>query len=93
MPHDGCVTPLEAAYCDCLAANRLNLSRFYDGFVLAEQLFELLERGGGPPTLGVLGGTFIQFRTIAAKEGAMNIFHFGNTLLAIKRQIPLCPSS
>lgn len=87
------MSPAEMAFCQCLAANRSNLGSFCEAFSTAAQLFELLERGGGPPSAGVLGGPFIQFRIIAAKESAMNIFHFGNTLDAIKKQIPRCPTS
>ncbi len=71
--------------------NRANLSRFLEEFEISVALFELLERGGGPPSRGVLGGLFINYRIIAARDGAMNIFHFGCSLETIKKQLPACP--
>jgi hypothetical protein len=93
MTQDTLLTPEETEICGCVADNRLMLSNFFDKFVLAVQLFELLERGGGPPTVGVFGGIFSQFRVIAAKEGAMNIYHFRCTLDAIRKQIGRCPTT
>jgi hypothetical protein len=72
--------------------NRLNLVRFLDEFQKSVALFELLERGGGPPSVGVFGGPFIHYRMIAARDGALNIFHFGCSLEAIKKQLPKCAS-
>ncbi|WP_147283735.1 hypothetical protein [Bosea caraganae] len=81
----------EDAFCDCVSANRLNLQRFLDEFVETVQLFELLERGGGPPSVGVFGGVFIKFRIIAAKQGALSLFHFKNSLEALREYIYRCP--
>jgi hypothetical protein len=82
----------EKAACDCISMNRMNLHRFLSEFQTSVALFELLERGGGPPSIGVFGGVFIQYRIIAARDGALNIFHFGCSLEAIKKQLPMCPS-
>src|SRR4051812_12686370 len=71
----------------CIAVNRLNLSRFFEEFQRSVRLFELLERGGGPPSAGVLGGEFIHYRIIAARDGALNIFHFGCALEAVRKQL------
>jgi hypothetical protein len=55
-------------------------------------LFELLERGGGPPSVGVFGGVFSLYRMIAARDGALNIYHFGRSLAAIRNQLGACRS-
>jgi hypothetical protein len=91
MTDDAPLAPEEEEICGCVAANRMNLHRFLGEFTLAVQLFELLERGGGPPSVGVSGGVFIQFRMIAAKEGALSIYHFGNSLGALRKQVVMCP--
>ena len=76
----------------CITVNRFYLTRFLEEFQNSVLLFEFLERGGGPPSVGVFGGIFIHYRIIAARDGAMNIFHFGCSLEAIKRQLPKCAS-
>ena len=77
---------------ECVSSNRLNLGRFLDEFQRSVRLFELLERGGGPPSVGVFGGEFVQFRMIAAKDGALNVYHFGCSLRALRAQLPTCPT-
>jgi hypothetical protein len=72
--------------------NKANLTRFLDEFRMSVALFELLERGGGPPSVGVFGGEFMNYRMIAARDGALNIFHFGCSLEALKKQLARCPS-
>ena len=74
----------------CLSQNRSNLHHFAEAFVRSVELFELMERGGGPPSQGVLGGAYIQYRIIAAKDGALNIFHFSCSLAAVRHQLPSC---
>ena len=86
-PHDD----RERAWSQCVRFSRMNLGRFLEDFQRSVQLFELLERGGGPPTVGVFGGIFIQFRIIAARDGAMNLFHFRTSLKGMTEQIPHCP--
>lgn len=70
----------------------MNLRHFAEEFQRSVALFELLECGGGPPSVGVFGGEFIYYRIISARDGALNIYHFGCSLEAIKRQLPTCPS-
>lgn len=91
MAQDASLSPEEEEVCGCVSVNRMNLSSFLEDFALAVQLFDLLERGGGPPSVGVFGGVFINYRMIAAKEGAMNIFHFRCSLEALRRQVVMCP--
>jgi len=76
---------------NCVLINRANLTHFLNEFQISVALFELLERGGNP-SAGVFGGVFIQYRIIAARDGALNIFHFGCSLDAIKKQLPRSPS-
>ncbi len=91
MTDDDLLSPEEEEICLCVSANRLNLAGFVKSFVQAIQLFDLLERGSGPPSVGVFGGIFIEYRIIAAKEGAMNIYHFGCTPDALRHQVGRCP--
>lgn len=93
MAHNAPLSPEEEEICACVSINRLNLQRFVGDLAVAVQLFELLERGGGPPSVGVFGGVFIQYRIIAAKEAALNIYHFGNSLDALRRQVYICPTT
>lgn len=81
----------ESAY-QRVIANRSNLLRFLESFEVSVSLFEFLERGGHPPTAGVLGGDFIQWRIVAARDGALNIYHFGCSLKALKQQLWHCPT-
>lgn len=92
------LSPEEEDACLCVGSNRANLGRFIDEFSLAVLLFEVLlfeflERGGGPPSVGVFGGVFVQFRIVAAKEGALAIFHFAETLRALRKMLPMCPTA
>ncbi|MGY5805245.1 hypothetical protein ACXHMN_28210 [Rhizobium sp. LEGMi12c] len=82
----------EAQIFDCIKINQLNLSRFLQDFQHSTSLFELLERGGGPPNVGVFGGVFINYRIIAAKDAAMNLYHFRCSLDAIIKQSKFVPS-
>jgi hypothetical protein len=76
----------DRALYQCIGMNRANLSTFADNFQRSVSLFELLERGGGPPSTGVFGGVFIFYRIIAARDGALNLFHFRCSLEAFRRQ-------
>jgi hypothetical protein len=81
---------------DCVILNRMNLFRFIEDFKTSVELFELLEPGGGPPSDGVPGGRvpggeFHNYQIIAARDGALNIYHFGCCLNAIKKQVPASP--
>lgn len=82
----------EAEIFNCIKINQLNLSRFLEDFQHSTSLFELLERGGGPPNVGVFGGVFINYRIIAAKDAAMNLYHFRCSLKAIVEQSKFVPS-
>ncbi|MEQ1651901.1 MAG: hypothetical protein ABL897_05380 [Hyphomicrobium sp.] len=92
MTHADKLTAAELAAYNCAVINRMNLSRFVIDFQTSVDLFELLERGGGPPTVGIFGGAFTYYRMIAAKDGAMNIYHFGCSLEAIRHQLSACRS-
>lgn len=81
----------QAAY-DCVVMNRAGLFRFLMEFQQSVALFEFLERGGGPPSVGVFGGVFINWRMIAAREGALSIYHFGCALSAVRHQLAACNS-
>jgi hypothetical protein len=59
----------------------LNLRHFSENFQISVALFEFLERGGGAPSVGVLGGIFTNYRIIAARDGALNIYHFKCSLV------------
>jgi hypothetical protein len=76
----------------CISINRANLSRFVMDFANSIELFEFLERGGRPKSAGVLGGQFAKWRIIAARDGALNTYHFGCSLKAIQKQLPTCPT-
>lgn len=93
MTDDAPLSPHEEDICACVRMNRVNLQTFLGNFAYAAQLFQLLERGGGPPQVGVFGGVFIQFRIIAAKEGALNIYHLGCSLDALRGQVGRCPET
>lgn len=82
----------EARIFDCIKINQLNLSRFLQDFQHSTSLFELLERGGGAPNVGVFGGVFINYRIIAARDAAMNLYHFRCSLDAIIKQSKFVPS-
>lgn len=79
--------------CTCVSVNRLNLTRFVEEFHVAVQLFELLERGGGPPSVGVFGGVFTNFRLIAARDGALSLYHFSCSLEALQSLLIRCPTT
>lgn len=82
----------EKAVYDCVSMNKFMLFRFIMEFQNSVNLFELLERGGGPPSVGVFGGVFSLYRMIAARDGALNIYHFGRSLAAIRNQLGACRS-
>jgi hypothetical protein len=88
MSIDTLIPPDEKDAYGCIVANRANLFRFEHDLARSTALFEFLERGGGPPSAGVLGGEFTIWRMIAARDGALNIYHFGCSLDAIKKQLP-----
>lgn len=73
---------------DCISMNRFNLRVFCEKFQTAVDLFTLLERGGGPPNVGILGGVFIQYRIIASHEAALNAYHFKCSLEAVINLLP-----
>jgi hypothetical protein len=93
MSASGVLSESEKLIVRCLEFNRTNLRTFCDDFQLSANLFELLERGGGPPSVGVFGGVFPKYRIIAARDGALNLFHFGKSLDAIRVLAPHCPVS
>jgi hypothetical protein len=68
---------------DCIVANWAQVAVFLRDFQTACALFELLERGGNPQN-GVLGGVFVKYRIIAAREAALNVYHFGCTIDSIR---------
>lgn len=74
---------------ECIAIARLDLRRFADDFACSIALFALLERGGQGPSAGVLGGPFIKYRIIAARDGALNIYHFACALESIRTNLAL----
>jgi len=75
----------------CISINRANLGNFMRAFQTSAALFELLRRGGGPPTVGEFGGVFSLYRIIAARDAALNLYHFKCCLVAIKNQLPRSP--
>jgi|ERR1700730_3321273 len=74
----------------CILKNMLGLSIFLEQFKKAVALFELLERSD--PPVGVLENELFTYRMIAARDGALSIFHFKCSLEAIKKQLPRCRS-
>ncbi len=70
------IPPDEKDAYECIVLNRMNLFRFAQEFATSVALFEFLERGGQSPSAGVLGGEFIKWRIIAARDGALNVYHF-----------------
>jgi hypothetical protein len=70
----------------CVYINYSNLHQFIQAFQKSVALFELLERGGGPPSTGVFGGVFIQYRIIAARDGALST----SSVASIRRSLWLC---
>ena len=70
------IPPEETKAHECIMANFAGLYRFLSEFQNSVALFEYLERGGGPPSDGVLGGQFTIWRMLAARDGALNIYHF-----------------
>ena len=82
----------EADAYQCIFANKATLFIFALNFQFSVQLFEFLERGGGPPSVGVFGFPFTLYRMIAARDGALNIYHFKCSLDALKKQLPTSPT-
>ena len=59
---------------------------FETQFSRAVALFDLLERAD--PPLDVLEGESFAYRMIAARDGALSVYHFKRCLDAIKKQLP-----
>jgi hypothetical protein len=70
----------------CVMKNVLCLQIFLEQFRKAVALFDLLERTA--PPLDVLKNEYFAYRMIAARDGALSIFHFKCCLEAIKKQLP-----
>lgn len=88
MDADHTPSTAEQEAAQIMRINRLNLRRFAEEFSRSVALFQLLERAGGPPSVGVLGGVFVLWRIIAARDGALNIYHFSCSLDAVRQQVP-----
>ena len=65
--------PKVISHVGCVYINYFNMSQFLERFRRSVKLFEFPERGGAPPSVGVFGGEFIQYRIIAARDGALNL--------------------
>ena len=75
---------------DCdnyVALNKSNLGDFHVALQTAVNLFIVLERGGDP-SREVLGGEFIQYRIVAARDACLNLYHFERSLDAIVKLAP-----
>jgi hypothetical protein len=68
----------------------IGLTLFLEQLKKAIALFELLERSD--PIARGLDNDLFTYRMIAARDGALSIFHFKCSLEAIKKQLPRCPS-
>ena len=83
---------------DCVNLNRQNLSRFIWEFERTIELFALIEQlDRSRPTgtygfIGPLRDPISYYRIIAARDGALNAYHFFRTLKAVHDQLLECPS-
>jgi hypothetical protein len=60
----------------CVYFNRFNLNRFASNFHRSVELFRHMEPGTGGRPYGVLGSIFNEYQMIAAKDGALTLYHF-----------------
>ncbi len=72
----------------CITTNIANLDRFRDALESSCKLFKFLD-GGQEWKAEPTGGMSIEYRTIAARDGALNVYHFSCSLAAIERAIAL----
>jgi hypothetical protein len=72
----------------CIGLNRHNLVVFYEAFQASIALFDLLEWAGQAPGATALPLDFIRYRRIAARDAALNLYHFKYSLRAIKKNLP-----
>ena len=70
----------------CVALNRNKLSGFLIDFEAAVDLFRMVAEQG---TEGLGARRYYGFKTIAARDAALNAYHFSCALNAIKSQLPL----
>ncbi len=71
----------------CILKNVLSLTIFLEQFRTAVALFDLLERTD-PPLDALKKTEYFAYRMIAARDGALSVFHFKCCLEAIKKQLP-----
>jgi hypothetical protein len=60
-------------------------------FSFAASRMHLDKKGGGATSVPEVETT-VEWMTMAARDGALTIYHFGNTLEAIRRALPSCPT-
>jgi hypothetical protein len=71
---------------DCIFKNVVSLTVLLEQLKKAVALFDLIERTDSPSD--VLRNEYFEYRMIAARDGALAVFHFGCCLEAIKKQLP-----
>src|SRR6266478_8956047 len=70
----------------CIFKNVVSLTVFLEQLKKAVALFDLIERTDSPSD--VLRNEYFAYRMIAARDGALAVFHFGCCLEAIEEQLP-----
>ncbi len=85
------ISASEQSTFDCALHNKERLFGFIADFQDALNLFDFLGRGGGFPAAATSGAMRI-WQIIAARDGALNIYHFKCTVEAIRNQLSRCRS-
>jgi hypothetical protein len=76
----------------CVSINGAALHRFISDFQLSVTLFEMLSQAQAAQPEGLSAFTFSRLRTIPAKDGALNVYHFGMSLSGTRNNIGRCRS-
>ena len=67
-----------------------DLDGYLNNFAAALSLFDSCDNASGEA--GPHRGTYISWMMIAARDGAMTIYHFGKTIDGIRQSLGLCPT-
>lgn len=76
----------------CILSNLENMTRFILAVHVAVCMFEMLEERAETPGIQPKFGESNHFRFIAARDAALNLYHYKCSLAAIKQLLPDCPT-
>jgi hypothetical protein len=76
----------------CVSINGAGLHRFVSDFQSSVALFEMLSQAQAAQTDGLSALTFARLRTIPARDGALNVYHFGMSLNGTRANLGRCRS-